>query len=45
MGFSFQDTYYELPKQTHSFALQLKEDLNNIQYKIAEDTFNWTKKV
>ena len=45
VGFSFQDTYYELPKQTHSFALQLKEDLNNIQYKIAEDTFNWTKKV
>jgi branched-chain amino acid aminotransferase len=45
VGFSFQDTYYEIPKQEHSFALKLKEDLNNIQYKITEDPFNWTEKV
>ena len=45
VGFSFQDTYYELPKIEDSFALDLKEKLTNIQYKIAEDTFGWTVKV
>lgn len=45
VGFSYQNNYYELPKQEHSFALQLKDKLNNIQYKIAEDTFGWTVKV
>ena len=45
VGFSYKDTYYELPKVNDSFALNLKEQLNNIQYKRAEDTFNWTVKV
>lgn len=45
VGFSYQDTYYELPKIDNSYALQLKEKLTNIQYKLAEDTFGWTVKV
>ncbi|WP_306351041.1 branched-chain amino acid aminotransferase [Flavobacterium sp. '19STA2R22 D10 B1'] len=45
IGFSFQDHYYELPKIDDSIALQLKEKLNNIQYKIDADTFGWTVKI
>lgn len=45
VGFSYQDIYYELPKVENSFAMELKEKLTNIQYKLAEDTFNWTVKV
>lgn len=45
VGFSYQDTYYELPKLENSYALQLKEKLTNIQHKLAEDTFGWTVKV
>ncbi len=45
VGFSYQDHYYELPKLEHSFALQLKQDLTEIQYKLAEDTFGWTVKI
>jgi branched-chain amino acid aminotransferase len=44
-GFSYDDVYYELPKQDHSVALELKDKLTNIQYKLAEDTFGWTVKV
>ncbi|MFN4198826.1 MAG: branched-chain amino acid aminotransferase, partial [Flavobacterium sp.] len=32
-GFSYQDTYYELPKQADSYALKLKERLTKIQHK------------
>lgn len=45
VGFSYQDNYYELPKQENSFALDLKDKLTNIQHKLAEDTFGWTIKV
>jgi len=45
VGFSYQDVYYELPKQANSIALELKEKLTNIQYKVAEDTFGWMVKV
>lgn len=45
VGFSYQENYYELPKLENSYALQLKEKLTNIQYKLAEDTFGWTVKV
>jgi len=45
VGFSFQDKYYELPKITDSFALDIKEKLTNIQNKLAEDTFGWTVKI
>lgn len=45
VGFSFREEYFELPKLENSFALDIKEKLNNIQYKLAEDTFGWTVKV
>jgi branched-chain amino acid aminotransferase len=45
VGFSYDDVYYELPKTLDSYAVQLKEKLTNIQYKLAEDTFGWTVKV
>ena len=45
VGFSYKDEYHELPKLEHSFAIQLKEKLTNIQYKLAEDTFGWTVKI
>jgi branched-chain amino acid aminotransferase len=45
VGFQFQEHYYELPKIENSFALQLKDKLTKIQYKLAEDSFGWTVKV
>ena len=45
VGFSYQDTYHELPKIENSIALQLKAMLTNIQHKVAEDSFGWTVKV
>lgn len=45
VGFQFQNDYYELPKIENSIALQLKDKLTKIQYKLAEDTFRWTVKV
>ncbi|EIA07863.1 branched-chain amino acid aminotransferase [Flavobacterium frigoris] len=45
IGFSYQDVYYELPKIENSYASQLKEELTNMQHKLAEDTFGWTVKV
>ncbi|HSD15326.1 MAG TPA: branched-chain amino acid aminotransferase [Flavobacterium sp.] len=44
-GFSYQGTYYELPKMENSFAAEIKDKLTNIQYNLAEDTFGWTVKV
>lgn len=44
-GFSYEEKFYEVPKQENSIALELKEKLTNIQYKLAEDTFGWTVKV
>lgn len=44
-GFSYQDTYYELPKQADSYALRLKERLTKIQHKELPDPFGWTVKV
>ena len=40
-----QEKTRELPKLENSFALDIKQKLNNIQYKLAEDTFNWTVKI
>jgi len=45
VGFQYKDSYYELPKSENTFALQLKERLTMIQYKLADDTFNWTVKI
>ena len=44
-GFSYQDVYHELPRIEDSIALKLKDQLTNIQNKLAEDTFGWTVKV
>ena len=45
VGFEYKETYYELPKLDNPLALELKKKLNNIQYKIDEDTFGWTVKI
>lgn len=45
VAFSYQNTEYTLPKIENSFAIQLKDKLTKIQYKLAEDTFGWTVKV
>lgn len=45
VGFSYKGEYFELPKVENSIALQLKEKLTNIQYKLAEDPFGWTVKI
>lgn len=44
-GFSYQNEYFELPKIENSMAIQLKDKLTDIQYKLAEDTFGWTVKI
>lgn len=44
-GFQYKEQYYQLPQVEDSYALSLKESLNNIQYNLAEDTFGWTVKV
>ena len=44
-GFSYQDVYYELPKNENAMALQLKTKLENIQNKLEQDTFGWTVKI
>ena len=44
-GFQYQDHYYELPTVHDSYALNLKEQLTQIQYNLAEDTFGWRVKV
>ena len=45
VGFSYEDVYYELPKIEKSIAIELKEKLTNIQYRMADDTFGWMVKV
>lgn len=45
VSFSYQNIEYQLPKIEDSFALQLKDKLTKIQYKLAEDSFGWTVKV
>lgn len=45
VAFSYKGVTYDLPKLEDSMALNLKEKLNKIQYKLAEDTFGWTVKV
>lgn len=45
VSFSYQNNEYQLPQIENSFALQLKDKLTKIQYKMAEDTFGWTVKV
>jgi len=45
VAFCHQEHEYQLPKLDDSFALQLKDKLTKIQYKLAEDTFGWTVKI
>ena len=45
VGFQYKEHYYELPKIENSIAMQLKDRLTKIQYKLAEDTFGWTVKI
>jgi branched-chain amino acid aminotransferase len=45
VAFSYKGATYDLPKQEESMAMNLKEKLNKIQYKLSEDTFGWTVKV
>ena len=45
IGFGYKEEYFELPKIENSIALEIKEKLTNIQYKLAEDTFGWTVKI
>ncbi|HBK83774.1 MAG TPA: branched chain amino acid aminotransferase, partial [Flavobacterium sp.] len=44
-GFSYKDVYYELPKQSDSLALKIKQKLTNIQHKLEPDAFGWTVKI
>jgi len=46
-GFAYQQKYYELPnvKDEDSYAVMLKTNLQGIQQKAIEDTFNWTEKI
>lgn len=45
VGFQYKENYFELPKIDKLLSLEIKEKLNDIQYKLAEDTFNWTVKI
>ena len=45
VGFGYKDEYFELPKIENPIALEIKEKLTNIQYKLTEDTFGWTIKI
>jgi branched-chain amino acid aminotransferase len=45
VGFQYKEDYFELPKLENAIALQLKDKLTQIQYKLADDTFNWTSKI
>ena len=45
IGFQYKDQYFELPKIENSIAMQLKDKLTKIQYKIVEDTYGWTVKI
>jgi branched-chain amino acid aminotransferase len=45
VAFSYQGTEYQLPKIENSLAIQLKEKLTKIQYKLSEDTFGGTVEV
>jgi len=44
-GFSYQDTFYDLPQNDDSYAKKIKAKLTGIQNKLEEDTFGWTVKI
>ena len=44
-GFGYENSKYELIQKENSWAIMLKNKLNNIQYNIIEDPYNWTVEV
>ena len=45
LGFDFNDEYFELPEVENSYGARFKTRLQDIQYNLAEDKFNWTYEV
>ena len=41
IGFGHENSYYELKKMENSWALDLKNKLNEIQYNISKDPYGW----
>lgn len=44
-GFGYENSKYELIQKENSWAIMLKDKLNNIQYNLIEDPYNWTIEV
>lgn len=44
-GFGYENSKYELIQKENSWAIMLKNKLNNIQYNLIEDPYNWTVEV
>lgn len=44
-GFGYENSKYELIQKENSWAIMLKDKLNNIQYNLIEDPYNWTVEV
>ena len=44
-GFGYENSKYELIQKENSWAIMLKNKLNNIQYNLIEDPYNWTIEV
>ncbi len=45
VGFGHEDNYYEMMEVKDSWSATLKNKLNEIQYNISEDPFNWRVEV
>ena len=45
IGFGYKNTNYDLPIIENSWAILLKKKLNDIQYNISNDPFNWRHEV
>lgn len=43
--FSYQGKSYKVPEQTNSYAALFKKKLNDIQYNLSDDPFNWRHKI
>ena len=44
-GFGYENSKYELIQKENSWAIMLKNKLNNIQYNLIEDPYNWTVEI
>ncbi len=44
-GFGYENSKYELIQKENSWAIMLKNKLNNIQYNLIKDPYNWTVEV